>query len=140
MSSKSPSLKLTSLNLTSLKLTSLKLTSLKLLSAVVALATVAAVTPALAQTASTAGTRAIENGSDAAKKARLKEPSYMTREERLNAKPLDWSTTTGKPKPRTLTAAERRALQDAKPEQSAGGAPAPNADEEAKKQHPDDWK
>ena len=105
----------------------------------VAVATMASPKPALAQT-STAGTRSIEAGSDAEKKARLKEPSYMTREERLKAKPLDWSATTGKTKQRTLTADERKALQDAKPEESAGGAPAANAEEEARKQHPDDWK
>ena len=87
-----------------------------------------------------AETRSIEAGTDAEKKAKLKAPSYMTREERLNAKPLDWKVTSGKPKPRKMTAAERKVLRDAKPEESVGGAPAPNAEEEARKQHPDDWK
>lgn len=106
----------------------------------IAVSAIAASQPGRAQTSSTAGTRSIEAGSEAAKKARLKEPSYMTREERLNAKPLDWSATSGKAKPRTLSAAERKALQDAKPEQSAGGAPNPSADEEARRERPDDWK
>ena len=70
----------------------------------------------------------------------MKEPSFQTREERLNAKPLDWNSTTGTPKPRTLTDAERKALQTAKPESAGPGAPNPNADEEARKLHPDDWK
>jgi hypothetical protein len=106
---------------------------------VIAAAAIVSPKPAFAQS-STAETRSIEAGSDAEKKAKLKEPSYMTREERLNAKPLDPKVTSGKPKPRKMTAAEREALQHAKPEESAGGAPAPNAEEEARKQHPNDWK
>ncbi len=106
--------------------------------AIIAVATIVTSKSALAQTASTQGVRSIDSGSDAAKK--LKEPSHMTREDLLNAKPLDWNATSGKPKPRTLTPAEQKALRDAKPGQSAGGAPDPNADEEARKQHLDDWK
>ena len=106
---------------------------------VITTAAIISAKPAFAQS-STAKTRSIEAGSDTVKKAKLKEPSYMTREERLNAKPLDWKVTSGKPKPRAMTAAERKALRDAKPEESAGGAPAPNAEEEARKQHPNDWK
>ena len=88
--------------------------------------------PGLAQTAS------LKHDSDKARE--MKEPSFQTREERLNAKPLDWNSTIGTPTPRTLTAKERRALQTAKPTSSGGGAPNPNADAEARKLHPDDWK
>ena len=65
----------------------------------------------------------------------MEEPSYQTREERLKAKPLDWNSTVGKPKPHALSRAERDALRRARPETSAGGAPDPKADEEARKQH-----
>ncbi|MGH7840510.1 MAG: hypothetical protein ACREQT_03215, partial [Candidatus Binataceae bacterium] len=86
------------------------------------------------------GTTSIQRGSDAEKALKMQEPQYQTREERLKAKPLDWNSTIGKPKPRTLTAAEREALRRARPESSAGGAPNPGANEEARKLHPDDWK
>jgi hypothetical protein len=45
----------------------------------------------------------------------------------------------GEPTPRTLTPAEEEALQKGQPESSQGGAPNPNADEEARKLHPEDW-
>jgi len=77
---------------------------------------------------------------DSAKARQMKEPSFQTREERLNAKPLDWNSTIGTPKPHTPTAAERKALQGAKPGSAGGGAPNPKAEEEARKLHPDDWK
>ena len=98
----------------------------------VALSAIFVATPGLAQSST------IQH--DSAKARTMKEPSFQTREERLNAKPLDWNTTIGTPKPRTLTAAERKALQTAKPELSGGGAPNPKAEEEARKLHPDDWK
>ena|SRR5271165_2107398 len=107
---------------------------------IVLLPRIAAPTPALAQAAADAGTTSVQRGSDAEKALQLQEPSYQTREERLNAKPLDWNSTIGKPKPRTLTAAERQALRRARPESSGGGAPNPGADDEARKLHPDDWK
>lgn len=105
---------------------------------IVAAAAIFASKPGLAQTAPAGGATSIQHDSEKARE--MKEPSFQTREERLNAKPLDWNSTIGKPKPRTLTAAERRALRTAKPASSAGGAPNPNADEEAHKLHPDDWK
>jgi hypothetical protein len=101
---------------------------------------IAAPTPALAQAASDGGTTSVQRGSDAEKALKMQEPSYQTREERLNAKPLDWNSTIGKPKPRALTAAEREALRKARPESAEGGAPNPGANEEARKLHPDDWK
>ena len=96
--------------------------------------------PGLAQAAPGDATTSIERGSDAEKALKMQEPSYQTREERLNAKPLDWNSTIGKPKRRALTRAEREALKRARPESSDGGAPNPNANEEARKLHPDDWK
>lgn len=86
-------------------------------------------------------TQSIKAGSEAERKANLpKPPSFMTREERLRAKPLDPKATSGTPKPRKLTEAELKELQDAKPGRSAGGAPNPNAEAEARRQHPNDWK
>ena len=92
----------------------------------------------LAQTAPAGGTTSIQQGSEKARE--LKEPSFQTREERLNAKPLDWNSTLGTPTPRTLTPDEQRALQGAKPKSSAKGAPNRNAEKEARRLHPDDWK
>ena len=85
-------------------------------------------------------TTSIQRGSEAEKAMKMKEPSYRTREERLNAKPLDWNSTIGKPKPRTPTATEKAAARKAKPGLAEGGAPNPKAEEEARKLHPDDWK
>lgn len=97
---------------------------------------------ALAQGAARAAqqdaTTSIKRDSEAAK--RLDEPAYQTREERLKAKPLDWNTTIGKPKRKPLSAAERKALADAKPGSQDGGAPDAKADEEARKLHPEEWK
>jgi hypothetical protein len=89
--------------------------------------------PSLAQMAppgNTPNTTSIQRDSERAKE--LKEPSFQTREERLRAKPLDWNSTIGTPKPARVPSAQ--------PESSAGGAPNPNANEEAQKLHPDDWK
>jgi hypothetical protein len=94
----------------------------------------------LGQTATPGGTTAIQRGSESARSLNLPEPSFQTREERLNAKPLDWNSTTGTPKPRTLTTEERNALQHARPQSSAGGRPNARANEEARRLHPDDWK
>jgi hypothetical protein len=94
--------------------------------------------PGLAQTAPAGGTTSIQHGSEKARE--MKEPSFQTREERLNAKPLDWNSTIGTPTPRTLTAKERKAMESAKRGSSAGGKPHPKAEEEARKLHPDDWK
>lgn len=96
--------------------------------------------PSLAQAASGKATTSIQRGSEAEKALKMEEPSYQTREERLKAKPLDWKSTIGKPKPRALSPAEREALRKARPGSTEGGAPNPKADEEARKLHPDDWK
>src|SRR5260370_38970970 len=99
-----------------------------------------AASPSLAQAAPEGATTSIQRGSEAEKALKMQEPSYQTRGERLNAKPLDWNSTIGKPKPHRLSRAEREALRRARPESSEGGAPNPNANEEAQKLHPDDWK
>lgn len=83
-------------------------------------------------------TTSIKRDSDAAKS--LTEPSYQTREERLRAKPLDWNTTIGKPKRKAQTAAEKKAIAEARQESAEGGAPDPKANEEARKLHPEEWK
>jgi hypothetical protein len=93
-----------------------------------------------AQMASDNATTTIKRGSEAEKALKMDEPSYQTREERLRAKPLDWNSTTGKPKTRAPTADERAAMAKAKPGATEGGAPNPKADEEARRLHPDDWK
>lgn len=85
-------------------------------------------------------TTSIKRDSDAAKAQAMAEPSYQTREERLRAQPLDWNTTIGKPKPRVLTAAEKKAQLRAKPEAVDGGRPDPKANEEARRLYPEDWK
>jgi len=102
-----------------------------------AFAVVLSASPALA--ASDKNTATIESGSATTKAMKMKEPSYQTREERLKAKPLDWKATTGKPKARVLSPAEKRALRMAKPQSSEAGTPSPKADEEARKLHPNDW-
>jgi hypothetical protein len=104
---------------------------------IVAVSAIFASKPSLAQTAPAGGTTSIQHGSEKARE--MKEPSFQTREERLKAKPLDWNSTIGTPTPRTLTADERRALQNARPKSSAGGRPNRNAEKEARKLHPDDW-
>ena len=108
--------------------------------AIVAMSAILAPKPSLAQTAPAGDSTSIQRGSDAEKALKMKEPSFQTREERLNAKPLDWNSTIGKPSPKVLTPAEEEALRKARPETAEGGAPNPKADEEARKLHPDDWK
>jgi hypothetical protein len=105
---------------------------------IVAASAIFASEPSLAQTAPPGGTTSIQQGSEKARE--MKEPSFQTREERLNAKPLDWNSTLGTPTPRTLTPDEQRASQSAKPKSAAGGKPNRNAAKEARKLHPDDWK
>jgi hypothetical protein len=106
--------------------------------AIVAVSAIVASEPSLAQMAPAGDTTSIQRGSEKALK--LKQPSYRTREERLKAKPLNWSSTIGKPSPKVLTPAETDALRRARPETAGGGAPNPKADAEARKLHPDDWK
>jgi hypothetical protein len=105
---------------------------------IVALSVMVAFKPSLAQTAPAGSTTSIQQGSEKARQ--MKEPSFQTREERLDAKPLDWNSTIGTPTPRTPSANERKALESARRGSSAGKGPNPKAEEEARKLHPDDWK
>jgi len=87
--------------------------------------------PSLAQTPAE-GTTSIQRDSDRARE--LREPSFQTRQERLNAVPLDWNSTIGTKTPSTEGP---RALEG---QTSPGGEPNPAAEQEARKLHPDDWK
>jgi hypothetical protein len=107
---------------------------------VIAVSAIVASQPGLAQTAPAGDTTSIQRGTDAEKALNLKEPAFQTREERLNAKPLDWTSTIGTPKPTMLTPAQQEALRRAQPVKAEAGAPDPKADEEARRLHPDDWK
>lgn len=107
----------------------------------IALAALSAPVAAQKAPENAATTTTIQHDSEAARSLRANEPTYQTREERLKAKPLDWKATSGKPtKPRPLTAAEKKALTQAKPATSEGGAPDPKAEEEARRLHPEEWK
>ena len=82
-----------------------------------------------------------QHGSEAHKALKMEEPSFETREERLSAKPLDWNSTIGKPTPpRALSPAEEEELRKVPPGSTEGGAAHPNANEEARKLHPNDWR
>jgi hypothetical protein len=105
---------------------------------IVILPAIIATHPSLGQTAG--DTTSIQRGSEAEKALNMAEPSYKTREERLNAKPLDWNSTIGQPKPPAPTAVGKKASKNAKRGSTGGGAPNPNAKQEARKLHPDDWK
>lgn len=83
-------------------------------------------------------TTTIKRDSDTGKQ--MPQPSYQTREERLKAQPLDWNKTSGKPRRKAQTAAERKALESAKGESAEGGAPDPKADAEARRLYPEEWK
>jgi hypothetical protein len=96
---------------------------------IVALSAFVASSQSLAQTPP-GSTTSIRRDSDQARQ--MREPSFQTREERLNAMPLDWNSTIGTPR------TEERGVNEG--QTSAGGAPDPRADEEARRLHPDDWK
>jgi hypothetical protein len=104
------------------------------------IATLAILCPStsFAQTSSSS-TQSIRAGSREAKNL-PKAPSFKTRKERLRAKPLDPKATSGKPRRVRLTKAELQELKNAKPGNSRGGAPNPNAKKAALKQYPNDWK
>src|SRR5262249_17606534 len=59
---------------------------------------------------------------------------YHTREGRLQAKPLDWSSTIGKPKP-----LPKKPPFKGQPETSKPGLPDPKAKSEGQRLHPEDW-
>jgi V8-like Glu-specific endopeptidase len=64
---------------------------------------------------------------------------FKTREGRLQAKPLDWNATIGKPTPPEKAIEEQRA-QPKEPGYSEGGRPDPNATKDAQKLHPEEWR
>ena len=66
---------------------------------------------------------------------------FKTREGRLQAKPLDWNATIGKPTPRAKVSEEEEELaKKRKPKSAKGGLRNPNAKREAQRLHPEDWK
>lgn len=68
-------------------------------------------------------------------------PLTMTREQRLAAKPVDAKAATGKQNMAPEMSAEDKAvLAAAQPELSAGGAPNPSADDEARRDFSEEWK
>lgn len=66
---------------------------------------------------------------------------YKTREGRLQAKPLDWNATIGKPTPRAkLSEEEEERARKKEPSYAKGGRPNPNAKREAQRLHPEEWR
>jgi len=66
---------------------------------------------------------------------------FKTREARLQAKPLDWNATIGKPTPRAkVSAEEEEQVKKREAKSSDGGARDPNSKREAQRLHPEDWK
>ncbi|HLM81492.1 MAG TPA: trypsin-like serine protease [Terriglobales bacterium] len=66
---------------------------------------------------------------------------FKTREGRLQAKPLDWNATIGKPTPRAkVSEAEEEMAKKREPSSAKGGSRNPNAKREAQRLHPEDWK
>lgn len=102
------------------------------------ISTLAILCPATSFAQTSTSTQSIRADSAAAEKL-PKAPSFMTREERLRARPLDPRATSGKPTPLKLTKAELEELKNAKPGKSRGGAPDPSAKKVAKEQFPKDW-
>jgi V8-like Glu-specific endopeptidase len=93
---------------------------------------------AFAQTSESAATSSIERA-DA--RAPITDTSkFDTREGRLQAQPLDWDATRGTVTEIPATSPEVRAPVGEEPGASPGKAPTPQANEEAMKSFPDDWK
>jgi len=67
---------------------------------------------------------------------------FQTREGRLQAKPLDWNATIGKPRERTIVSQEEQEelARKRKPESVKGGPRDPNSKRKAQRLHPEDWK
>jgi Trypsin len=67
---------------------------------------------------------------------------FKTREGRLQAKPLDWNATIGKPRERAIVKQEEEEdlARRKKPESVKGGPRDPNSKREAQRMHPEDWK
>jgi V8-like Glu-specific endopeptidase len=65
-------------------------------------------------------------------------PKYNSREQRLQAKPLDWNSTIGKPNPPAPT--QEDTARQAPPGTAKRGAPDPKADADARRQFPNEWR
>src|SRR6266567_8328536 len=66
---------------------------------------------------------------------------FKTREGRLESKPLDWNTTTGKPTyPSAPPSAQEERAKPAEPSAANGGAPNPKAKKEAQKRYRKEWR
>ena len=64
---------------------------------------------------------------------------YETREQRLQAKPLDWNSTIGTQPDSAAAPADNTARQEP-PGTAGGGAPNPKADSDARRQFPNEWR
>ena len=65
---------------------------------------------------------------------------YQTREQRLQAKPLDWNSTIGKPQEPAAAPTDAAPAPQGTPGNAAGGAPNPKADSDARRQFPNEWR
>ncbi len=66
------------------------------------------------------------------------ERKFRTREDRMKVPPLDWNTTTGRPAGQPAPARDNAPSGESG--STTGGAPNPKADDEAKRQFPNEWR
>jgi len=96
-----------------------------------------------AQQASTGETRTLERKSiapEAEQRSKQDANKYQTRKGRLEAKPLDWSTTIGTPAPSGTRPAPQSDNPNAQGNTSKGGAPNARAKTDARRMYPGDWR
>jgi V8-like Glu-specific endopeptidase len=96
-----------------------------------------------AQQTSTGETRTLERKStapEAEQRATQDASKYQTRKGRLEAKPLDWTTTIGTPAPSDARPAPQTNNPNAQGGTSKGGAPNPRARTDAQRMYPGDWR
>ena len=93
-----------------------------------------------AQEAATGKTSTIERKSQSPH-AEKETNKFKTRKGRLEAKPLDWNSTIGKPeKSSGQSGVDEQRAQGEQPGSSVGGAPNPKAKRDARKRYPQDWR
>jgi V8-like Glu-specific endopeptidase len=92
--------------------------------------------PGFAQQPTAGATTTIDRKA-VAKEADQDANKFKTREQRLQAKPLDWNSTIGKP---TAPAAPAEGATQGQPGTSSGGAANPKADSDARRQFPNEWR
>ena len=92
----------------------------------------------VAETGNSADTTSIERDSTRASAAAT--GAFDTRDARLQAQPLDWDKTRGTVTEVPATSPEVRAPDTGEPGHSPGGEPTPEADQEATRTFPSDWK